>query len=121
VLLIAYEWFEADNATPARRLRLPGNAVPARKRELDGFFTRLEDELGRCGFLRNSAMRPTMVRNIRNMFLRAELTEQEVRTLHGIVTGLTRRPHAPHDGRASSREADPSPKPNRRRRRLAET
>ncbi len=120
-LLIAYEWFQAGDPTPGRRLRLPGKAAPAKKRELDGLFTRLEDELSRCGFLRNSAMRPTMIRNVRNMFLRAELTEQEVRTLHGIVTGLTRRPHAPHDRRASSSEADPSPKPKRRRRRLPET
>lgn len=98
VLLIAYEWFQAGDPTPARRLLLPGKAAHAKKRELDAFFARLEDELGRCGFLRNSAMRPTMVRNIRNMFLRAELTEQEVRTLHGVVTGLTRRPHAPRRG-----------------------
>ncbi len=30
-----------------------------------------------------------MVRNLRNLFQRAELTEQEVRTLHGIVSLLT--------------------------------
>jgi tRNA/rRNA methyltransferase len=29
-----------------------------------------------------------MVRNIRNIFQRAALTEQEVRTLRGIITGL---------------------------------
>jgi tRNA/rRNA methyltransferase len=33
-------------------------------------------------------MRPTMVRNIRAMFGRASLTDQEVRTLHGILTEL---------------------------------
>ena len=32
-----------------------------------------------------------MVRNLRNLFQRAELSEQEVRTLHGIVTALTAR------------------------------
>ena len=30
-----------------------------------------------------------MVRTIRNLFQRAELTEQEIRTLHGIVKELT--------------------------------
>ena len=30
-----------------------------------------------------------MMRNIRNLFLRAGLTEQEVRSLRGIVSGLT--------------------------------
>mgnify|MGYP006982825065 CR=1 FL=1 len=29
-----------------------------------------------------------MVRNIRNLFQRADLTEQEIQTLHGIVTEL---------------------------------
>ncbi len=29
-----------------------------------------------------------MVRNLRNLFQRAQLTEQEVRTLHGIVSLL---------------------------------
>ena len=32
-----------------------------------------------------------MVRNLRNMFQRASLTEQEVRTLRGVVASLTRR------------------------------
>jgi tRNA/rRNA methyltransferase len=30
-----------------------------------------------------------MVRNIRNLFQRAELTEQEIQTLHGIVKELS--------------------------------
>ena len=34
-----------------------------------------------------------MVRNIRNIFHRAGLMAHEVRTLQGIVTGLTERPH----------------------------
>ena len=29
-----------------------------------------------------------MVRNIRHLFQRGEVTEQELRTLHGIVAGL---------------------------------
>ena len=34
--------------------------------------------------------RPAMVRNIRNLFLRANLHEQEVNTLHGIVSELVK-------------------------------
>jgi tRNA/rRNA methyltransferase len=30
-----------------------------------------------------------MVRNIRNIFLRADLTRQEIKTLHGIVKDLS--------------------------------
>jgi tRNA C32,U32 (ribose-2'-O)-methylase TrmJ len=32
-----------------------------------------------------------MVRNLRNLFLRATPTEKEVRTLHGVVTALSGR------------------------------
>lgn len=32
-----------------------------------------------------------MMRNIRAMFGRAQLTDQEVRSLHGILTGLVTR------------------------------
>jgi hypothetical protein len=38
--------------------------------------------------LRNLPKRPGMVRNIRHFFQRGEVTEQELRTLHGIVTEL---------------------------------
>jgi tRNA/rRNA methyltransferase len=88
VLLVAYEWFVADSDAPGRELVL-GTTRPATKDELQGFFDHLEGELDRCGFLKVKEKRPSMVRNIRNMFQRAELTEQEVRTLRGIVSGLT--------------------------------
>jgi len=87
VLLVAYEWFVAASDAPERELVL-GTTRPATKDELQGFFDHLEGELDRCGFLKVKEKRPSMVRNIRNMFQRAELTEQEVRTLRGIVTGL---------------------------------
>jgi tRNA/rRNA methyltransferase len=63
--------------------------LPATKEELQNFFAHLERELDECGFLRNLEARPSMVRNLRNMFQRADLTEQEVRTLHGMIKELT--------------------------------
>jgi tRNA/rRNA methyltransferase len=87
VLVIGYEWFTAVDATPASALPL-GERVPATKAQLQEFFEHLEEALDRSGFLRNIAKRPSMVRNIRNLFQRAECTEQEVRSLHGMVTAL---------------------------------
>jgi tRNA/rRNA methyltransferase len=49
---------------------------------------RLEDELQAHNFFRNEDMRPTMMRNIRNIFSRVDMTEQEVRTFHGIISAL---------------------------------
>jgi tRNA/rRNA methyltransferase len=88
VLLIGYEWYQAGDATPPRVLETHG-AQPATKEELYGFFAHFERALDECGFLRNEEARPNMIRNLRNMWGRAELTEQEIRTLHGVVKELT--------------------------------
>jgi len=87
VLVVAYEWFAAGAGTPPREL-VTNETRPATKAELLNFFAHLEQELDDCGFLRHTDKRPSMVRNIRNLFQRAELTEQEIRTLHGIIKEL---------------------------------
>lgn len=89
VLLVGYEWFQTG--IEAAEETLPqGRTRPATRGELENFFTHLERELDACGFLRNAEKRPSMVRNIRNLFLRAGLFEQEVQTLHGIVSELVK-------------------------------
>jgi tRNA/rRNA methyltransferase len=88
VLLVGYEWFMAADATPGRQDNY-GWSPPADKEQLLNFFRILERELIECGFLRNEEKRPSMVRNIRNMFQRAALSEQELRTLHGMIACLT--------------------------------
>lgn len=92
VLLVAYEWFQAGE-TGSKPVYLPeARTAVATKEELFGFFNRLETALDACGFFHVAEKRPIMVRNIRNFFQRAELREQEVKTLHGIVTCLFRGP-----------------------------
>ena len=87
VLLIGYEWFQAAVEAPPARLTRPGTET-ASKAELVNFFGRLEQALDETGFLVPVEKRPVMVRNIRNLFTRAELTAQEVQTLHGILSAL---------------------------------
>jgi tRNA/rRNA methyltransferase len=87
VLIIGYEWLQSASVAPPKQL-VANETRPATKAELLNFFAHLERELDECGFLRHKDKRPVMVRNIRNMFQRAELTEQEIRTLHGIVKEL---------------------------------
>src|SRR5271165_4629079 len=87
VMVLAYEWWLADDATPPRELMTNETRV-ATKGELENFLAHLIDQLDACGFLRNLPKRPGMVRNIRHFFQRGEVTEQELRTLHGIVTEL---------------------------------
>ena len=88
VLVVAYEWWLTEDETPARTLMTNETRV-ARKGELDNFLDHLVRELDASGFLRNKAKRPGMVRNIRHFFERGEVTEQELRTLHGIITELS--------------------------------
>lgn len=88
VLLIGYEWFQSGDATPPSQLPM-GGTLPATQAELQNFFAHVERELDACGFLRNEEARPHMIRNLRAMWQRAQLTEQEVRTLHGMIKELT--------------------------------
>ncbi len=89
VLLVGYEWFQTRADVPEVSLS-EGRTRPATREEIENFFLHLERELDACGFLRNKEKRPSMVRNIRNLFLRAGLFEQEVQTLHGIVSELVK-------------------------------
>ncbi len=94
VLLLGYQWLRAAAATPADDLIMPKETRPARKDELLGLFEHLEAELDACGFLRIAEKRPAMVRNLRNLFGRAALTEQEVRTLRGVIACLVAGPRS---------------------------
>jgi tRNA/rRNA methyltransferase len=90
VLLVAYEWAQGQAETVSRTLP-QRSSRPATKEELVNLFEHLESELDAGGFLYPPEKRPIMVRSIRNILQRAQLTEQEVRTFHGIVTSLAGR------------------------------
>ncbi|GAN96290.1 tRNA/rRNA methyltransferase SpoU [Komagataeibacter europaeus NBRC 3261] len=89
VMIMAYEWWMAADDTPPRTLMTNETHVATRG-ELDNFMRHLIADLDECGFLRNEQKRAGMVRNLRHFFLRGEVTEQELRTLHGVVTELSR-------------------------------
>ncbi|HEY3909380.1 MAG TPA: RNA methyltransferase [Stellaceae bacterium] len=87
VLIVGYEWFTTAVPAPPETFHT-GLSRPASKAELLNFFAHLEEELEKNGFLRNRESRPSMVRNLRSLFQRAQCTEQELRTLHGVVTAF---------------------------------
>jgi tRNA/rRNA methyltransferase len=100
VLLIGYEWYRGQAETLGQQtpqldaLTGPGlvapDTRPATKDELYGFLDHLERELDQSGFFKTEEKKPAALRNIRNLFGRAQLTEQEIKTLRGIVSSLTR-------------------------------
>lgn len=92
VLLVAYEWATAGQDAPAERMS-DHAARPANKEELTNLFAHLERALDESGFLRNKAMRPAVVHNLRALLQRAAMTEQEVRTFHGVIKFLSKSKH----------------------------
>ncbi len=89
VLLLAYEWMRAGDETAPVQLDRRGY-VPAPRGDLTHLFDHLEATLTRSGFLRPPEKAPVMMRNIKAMLTRADFSDQEVRTLRGIITSLER-------------------------------
>ena len=90
VLLTGYELFRLSDTTSEHFLSMP-KTEPANKQETEHLFDHLEQELETAGYFKSPEKRPRMMRNLRNIFMRAELTSQDVRTLHGVIADLSRR------------------------------
>jgi tRNA/rRNA methyltransferase len=95
VLIVAYEWRMAGDATPAKVVPTleehGGPTTLATQDDILKLFEHLERELDESGYLFPPDKRPAMVRNLRSIFLRANLTEPEVRSLRGVVKALVQR------------------------------
>ncbi len=99
VLLVGYEWYKEQAETLGQQTspsfrpwtdRACRRPTPAgNERGVYGFLDHLERELDAAGFFKTEDKKPGMLRNIRNLFARAS-SEQEVRSLRGIVASLTR-------------------------------
>lgn len=90
VLLLGYEWFKAADETPPLRIDHGALAKPATGEEMARLFAHLEDELLKSGFLYPPDKAEAVMRNIRAMLTRGDFTDQEVRTLRGMIVALTR-------------------------------
>jgi tRNA/rRNA methyltransferase len=98
VLLLGYEWIKQAGSGTLGRVTTyeealqPGmrtrGSPPASKEDLLGLFEQIEAELDARGFFKPPEKRPSMVQNMRTMFTRMGATEQEIRTLRGIVKAL---------------------------------
>ena len=93
VLLCGYEWFKAAHGDAPPPSTVPRPVSPPAQREmLLAFFDYLEERLDEAGFFRPVTKKPGMRRNLRNIFHRMELTQQDVRTLWGAVVRLVEGP-----------------------------
>ncbi len=83
VFLMAWEWRMAG-PPPAP----PPPSERATAEAFEGFWQHLDGALDAAGYYRESKLRPTVQRNLRAVFARADLTGQEVRTLRGVIARL---------------------------------
>jgi tRNA/rRNA methyltransferase len=100
VLLISYEWMKQGGKGTLGRVTTyeeplePGlrtrGSPPADREALIALFEHLEGELEASGFFSSPEKRPSVVQNMRSMFVRMGATEQEIRTLRGIVKALAK-------------------------------
>lgn len=88
VLLVAYEWYQQGirSDIEPRKYQQP----LASKEEIHGFYDHMENELDEAKFFLPVDKRPRMIRNLRNIFERIGLTHQDVQTMRGVITALTR-------------------------------
>jgi tRNA/rRNA methyltransferase len=86
VVILGYEWFKlAGGGLP---FAMPDKSPPAPKEQLLAFFKDLERELEAIEYFRPAEKRETMTVNMRNIFTRMQLTQQDIRTLHGVIMAL---------------------------------
>lgn len=89
VLIVAYEYAQIrDKKHITPEYQITGDSLPASQNEIYDFLIRLNKEMESGHFFRNPDVRPHMERNVKNLFTRAGPTNQEIKTLHGIVSAL---------------------------------
>jgi len=89
VAVMAFAIGEARSDEDRPRWFRDTQGPPATQAELDGMITHFETELEYGRFYHPPEKAPLMRQNLRNIFLKARLTEQEVRTMRGVIKALT--------------------------------
>ncbi len=96
VVIVGYEWFKlAGSDLP---FATPERSPPVAKQQLDAFFADLERELDKVEFFRPDEKRGVMSVNLRNIFQRMAPSQQDIRTLHGVVTAIAQGRKGPARG-----------------------
>jgi tRNA/rRNA methyltransferase len=97
VVIVAYEWFKLGSGG-ALPFVAPDRSPPASKQQLLAFFQSMEAELEKVEFFRPPDKRDTMQINLRNIFTRMALTQQDIRTLHGVIMSIAEGRKGPARG-----------------------
>ncbi len=96
VVILAYEWLKTVRGELP--FAQPEKSPPAPKQQFAAFFEDLERELDKVEFFRPEEKRGTMRVNLRNIFTRMALTQQDLRTLHGVFMAIAQGRKGPARG-----------------------
>ncbi|MFN4100998.1 MAG: RNA methyltransferase [Pararhodobacter sp.] len=88
VLLLAYEWFQAQPGAAAGITATLPEPEAASAGEVSGLIEHLAGALEAAGYFHPPARAPAMRRTLAGVFARARLTSQDLRTLRGVVSAL---------------------------------
>ncbi|HZQ12470.1 MAG TPA: TrmJ/YjtD family RNA methyltransferase [Pseudolabrys sp.] len=97
VAIVGYEWFKTQSGG-APPFVMPEKSPPVSKQQFEAFFADLERELEKVEFYRPEEKRGTMSINLRNIFTRMQPTQQDIRTLHGVIQSLVQGRKGPARG-----------------------
>jgi len=89
VLLVAYEFHTQGDKTPDEQLHT-GKTEITDAETVHNFTNRLISGLSDNDFFKSDDHRPIIERNLTNLFARRQWTDQEIQTLHGVITALTK-------------------------------
>ncbi len=87
VLIISYEYYKTTINVPEKRFIANGGTV-APKEKVFRFLDALNERIKQSPRLKDEAHVKSLLINVNNIFTRAELTEQEINSLYGIMNIL---------------------------------
>ncbi len=84
VNVIGYEWYTQK----IKQKQLMPNKIVANKKKVNYFKSRILKELHYIGFFKDPKNDTRLVINVKNIISKSNLSEKELKILHGIVTSL---------------------------------
>jgi len=87
VLLVGYEWYQHYINAPQQEFKI-GKTNFANKEKILMFLQILENKSAASGIFNQPEKRERMLINLRNIFTRTQITEQELNTLYGVINHL---------------------------------
>ena len=87
VLLVGYEWYQRKIQAPQQQF-ITGKTDFATKEKINIFLSTLEKKLENSGIFLQPEKKEHMTINLRNIFTRTAITEQELNTLYGVINHL---------------------------------